>query len=91
MDPRTRKLMTMHEALYPRDDVVRLYLSRKEGWRGLNSIEDRVDALIQWLEDDTGKHERTDYSHQKQYWQCGQQNDNNKETKMGRKTIQWAF
>ena len=44
MDPRTRKLMTMHEALHPRDDVDRLYVSRKEGGSGLTSFEDSVDA-----------------------------------------------
>ena len=38
MDQRTRKLMTMHKALHPRDDVDRLYVSRKEGGRGLASI-----------------------------------------------------
>ena len=27
MDQRTRKLTTMHKALYPRDDVDRLYLN----------------------------------------------------------------
>ena len=47
MDQRTRKLMTMHKALHPRDDVDRLYVSRKEGGRGLASIEDSVDASIQ--------------------------------------------
>ena len=31
MDQRTRKLMTMHKALHPRDDVDRIYVSRKEG------------------------------------------------------------
>ena len=31
MDQRTRKLMTMHKALYPRDDIYRLYVSRKRG------------------------------------------------------------
>ena len=51
MDKRTRKLMTMHKALHPRDDVDRPYVSRKEGGRGLASIEDRVDASIQRLED----------------------------------------
>ena len=34
-----------------RDDVDRLYLSRKEGRRGLPSIEDSIDASIQRLED----------------------------------------
>ena len=58
MDQRTRKLMTMHKALHPRDDVDRLYVSRKEGGRGLGSIEDTVDASIQQLEDYIEKHER---------------------------------
>ena len=51
MDQRTRKLMTMHKALHPWDDVDRLYVSRKEGGRGLASIEDSVDASIQQLKD----------------------------------------
>ena len=33
MDQRTRKPMTIHKALHPRDDVDRLYVSRKEGGR----------------------------------------------------------
>ena len=57
MDQRTRKLMTMHKALHPRDDVDRLYVSRKEGGRGLTSIEDSVDASIQRLKDYIQKHE----------------------------------
>ena len=57
MDQRTRKLMPMHEALHPRDDVDRLYIPRKEGGRGLASIEDSVDAYIQRLEDYIEKHE----------------------------------
>ena len=56
MDQRTKKLMTMHKALHPRNDIDRLYVSRKEGGRGLASIEDRVDALIQRLEDYIEKH-----------------------------------
>ena len=31
MDQRKRKLMTMHKALHPRDDVDKLYVPRKEG------------------------------------------------------------
>ena len=58
MDQRTRKQMTMHKALHPRDDIDRLNVSRKEGGRGLASIEDSVDALIQRLEDYIEKHER---------------------------------
>ena len=41
----------MHKALHPRNDVDRLYVSRKEGGRGLASIEDSLDASIQRLED----------------------------------------
>ena len=57
MDQRTRKLMTMHQALHPRDDVDRLYVSRKEGGSGLASIDDSVDVSIQRLEDYIQKHE----------------------------------
>ena len=56
MDQRTRKLMTMNKALHPIDDIDRLYVSRKEGGRGLASIEDNIDASIQWLEDYKEKH-----------------------------------
>ena len=49
--------MTMHKALHPRDDVDRLYVSRKEGRRGLAIIEDSVDASTQRLEDYIQKHE----------------------------------
>ena len=48
----------MHKALHPRDNVDRLYASRKEGGRGLANIEDSVDASIQRLEDHIEKHER---------------------------------
>ena len=58
MDQRTRKLMTMQKALHPRDDVDRLYISRKEEGRGLTSIEDSLDASIQRLEDYIEKLER---------------------------------
>ena len=57
MDQRTRKLMTMHKALHPRDDVDRLYVSRKEGRRGLASIEDSVHSSIR-LEDYIEKHKQ---------------------------------
>ena len=57
MDQRTRKLMTMHKALHPREDVDRLYVSRKAGGRGLTSIEDSIDASIQRFEDYIRKHE----------------------------------
>ena len=57
MDQRTRKLMTMHKALHPRDNVDRLYVSRKEGGRGLANIEDSFDASIQGLKDYIQKHD----------------------------------
>ena len=50
--------MTMHKALHPREDVDRRYVSRKEGGRGLASIEDTVDESIQRLEDYIEKYER---------------------------------
>ena len=45
--------MTMHETLHPRDDVDRLYVSRKEGGRRLASIEDSLQPsetilIIRW-------------------------------------------
>ena len=49
--------MTMHKALHLRDDVDRLYVSRKERERGLASIEDSVDESIQGLENKIEKHE----------------------------------
>ena len=48
--------MTMHKALHPRDDIGRLYVSRKERGRGLASIEDNVDTLILQLKDYIEKH-----------------------------------
>ena len=55
MDQRTRKLITMHQALHPRDDVDGLYVSRKEGGRGLTNSEDSVDTSIQRLEEKRGE------------------------------------
>ena len=58
MNQRTRKPMTMRKVLHPRDDVDWLYVSRKEGGRGLPSIEDSVDTSIQQLKDYIEKHKR---------------------------------
>ena len=55
VDQRTRKLMTMHKALHTRDDVDRIYVSRKGRWKGPTSIEDSVDALIQKPEENIKK------------------------------------
>ena len=56
MDQRTRKLMTIHKALHPRDNVERLYISRKEEGRGVTSSENCIDASMQQLEDYIEKH-----------------------------------
>ena len=47
----TRKLMTMHEVLYSRDYIDRLYVLRKEGRRELTNLQDSVLASIRHLED----------------------------------------
>ena len=63
MDQRTRELKTMHKALYAWDKVDKLYVLRKEGEKGVASIEDIVDASKQRLEDLIKKVERnTNYS-----------------------------
>ena len=46
IDRRTRKLLTMHKAFHPRDDVDRLYVGRKDGGRGLISIEECVENSV---------------------------------------------
>ena len=58
MNQTTRKLMTIHKSLHPRDDVDRLYVSRKEGGSGVARIKDSFDASIQRLEDYIEKHEQ---------------------------------
>ena len=69
--------MTMHKAWHPRDDVNRLYVLRKEGGKGLASIEDSIDASIWRHENFIKTPKRTDYSHQKRGSQHdGQQIDN---------------
>ena len=47
----------MYKALYLRDNTEALYLPRKEGRRGLASIQDSVKALMPWLKDYKNKHE----------------------------------
>ena len=48
----------MHKALHHRDDVDRLYVPRKQGGRGLASIEHSIDTSIQRHEDYIEEHER---------------------------------
>ena len=47
---KTRKLFTIYGALHPKSDVDRLYIARKEGGRGLISIDDCVELAIRCLE-----------------------------------------
>ena len=42
LDRKTRKLLTIHKGLHPKTDVDRLYVSRKEGGRGLMSCESTI-------------------------------------------------
>ena len=49
IDRKTRKLFTIYGALHPKSDVDRLYIPRKEGGRGLISIEDCVELEIRGL------------------------------------------
>ena len=42
IDRKTRKLLTMYRMHHPQSDVDRLYLPRKEGGRGLLSVEDCI-------------------------------------------------
>ena len=58
MDRWTKMFMTMNKILHQRDEIDRLYVSRKEGGRGLTSIEDRVDASLWGLEDDIKKNKK---------------------------------
>ena len=44
MDIKTRKMLTMGGALHPRANVGRLYLKRREGGRGLISVEECIKA-----------------------------------------------
>ena len=63
--------MNITKALNPRDDVASLYVSRKEGGRGFASIEDRIDASIQRLEDYIEKNTMTNIMtiNRKQKWE----------------------
>ena len=81
--------MTMHKALHPRKDVERLYESRKEGGRGVTSIEDSVDASIQQLEDYIEKHEGGLFTAIRN--NTDNTMDSNFEAKVGRKTTLWEF
>ena len=50
IDRKTRKLFTIYGSLHPKSNVDRLYTPRKEGGRGVISIEDCVELAIRGLE-----------------------------------------
>ena len=52
MHKRTTKLMTMHKALLLWDVIERVYVSRKEGDRGLSTIEESIGTSIWRLKND---------------------------------------
>ena len=58
MDQRTRELITTRESLYQRDDIDKLYVSRKERGRGLACLEDSLDSSIRRLVDYIKKSKR---------------------------------
>ena len=76
IEHRNWKLMTMYMVLHPRHDVDSLYVSRKEGGRGLASFEDSFTHHYNNLK--TKVWRKTDYRHQKHYWQHEDQKDDNK-------------
>ena len=82
----------MVKALNPRDDVDRLYEPRGEGSRRLASIDDCVEASIQRLEDYIEKRGgRLITATRNNTNDMRKQNDNNKKTKVGRKTTLQTF
>ena len=69
IDQRTRKLLSMHKAMHPWDDVDRLSVSRKKGkkgtrrqWRQRRCIDTTTRRLRRKAR------RKNDHSHQKQYW-----------------------
>ena len=58
MDPKSKKLMTMHKALPRRGNLDRLFVSRKVGGKVFASIKDCADATIQGQEEYAKKTEK---------------------------------
>ena len=48
----------MYKALHPKDDIDKMYVSRKEIGRELLSFEDSINTSIRWLEDYIKKKKR---------------------------------
>ena len=82
----------MHKALYPRDNVDRLYVSLNKQWRGHASIEDSFYASIEQLEDYIEKPD-DDWlkPSERERQHDGRQNDNNYETNCEEKQLIGRF
>ena len=92
MDQRIRKLMTMHKAFHPRDDVDRLCVKKRGRMRTCHHWRQhwRIDTTTWRLH--RKAHRKTNYSHQKQHWRHkDQQNNNNQKTKWEEKLIYGCF
>ena len=84
--------MTMHKTLQPRDDVDRLYVSRKEGVRRLGGMEESIDVSIQQIEDYIDKRRgRLITAKRNNIEHFDLQNGNDWKTKNGRKSIVWMI
>ena len=89
MDEKTGKLMAMHEALPLKDDVDRLYISKRRGKKTYQHWRQRwhIDTMTLGLHRKARK--RTVYSHQKRYWQHDGQHTMTitRKRKWGKKTL----
>ena len=50
MNQKTRKMMTMRKPLHPKNEIDRLYMSRKRS-RGLDSIKDCINTTVRGQKD----------------------------------------
>ena len=82
----------MHKALHPGDDEDILYVSRKEGEKGLTSIQDSVDASRLRLEHYIKKRGK-DWLQRPETIRTTNSNRTkiNKKANMGSKTTVWTF
>lgn len=82
LDIKTRKQMNMHGALHPRSDVDRLYIPRKDGGRGMISIEASyaiaIEGLNNYLELKEGKDTYLGMVYRYNQRKCGKQNQKTK-------------
>ena len=69
IDTKTCKLLNMHKMLHPKADVERLYLSRKDGRRGLIEVETAFKAatigLDHYLKYKEGQYSKQVFNHDK--------------------------